>query len=289
MSEQHLLAFLLQVVVLVVVARAGGELAIRLGIAPVVGELALGICIGPSLLGRLWPAGFASLFPSDALQRGLLEMFAWVGVIFLVLIAGVETHLDAIRKTGRAVITAWIGGFLLPFMLGLGLGWVIPGRLMGPGIQRPVFALFVATALSISAVPVIVRILMDLDQFGTRVATVIVSAAMADDTVGWIILGVVNALVARKGLDGNTVAFALGGTGLFIISAFTVGQRFVSRAIAGAGRLKSPFPQATIILAIVFIGGAVTQAIHVHLVLGVFVAGVLIARTAWTSIESETI
>jgi Kef-type K+ transport system membrane component KefB len=289
MTDHQLFLFIAEVVVLVVCARVGGELAVRVGVAQVVGELVAGICVGPSLFGKLWPGGFSALFPSDPVQRGFLEVLGWVGVIFLVLLAGFETRLGIVRKARRAVVGGWVGGFGLPFLLGFGLGWIVPSRLVGSGIARPVFALFVGTAMSISAIPVIARILMDLNLLKTRVGMVTVSTAIADDTIGWIVLAVVSGLALERQVDASKVAVALIGTGLFLVFAFTIGQWLVRKAFIASNRLKAPFAQGTLVMAIVFIGGAITQAIHVHLVLGTFVAGILIARTSWRVRDREMI
>jgi K+:H+ antiporter len=288
-TDHQLFLFLAEVVVLVVGARLGGEIAIRLGVAQVVGELVVGICLGPSLFGKLWPGAFEALFPADPLQRGLLDILSWIGVIFLVLLAGFETRLGIVRRASKAVVSGWLGGFLLPFLLGFAFGWIIPSDLIGVGISRPVFALFVATAMSISAIPVIARILMDLNLFRTRVGMVTISTAVADDTVGWIVLAIVSGLALEQQVEAGTVAVALIGTAIFLFLAFTVGQWLVRRAFAGTGRLRSPFAQATLILVLAFAFGAITQAIHVHLVLGVFVAGILIARTSWRIRDREMV
>jgi Kef-type K+ transport system membrane component KefB len=279
MTDHQLLLFLSEVLALVVAARLGGELAIRVGIAQVVGELVVGICLGPSLFGKLWPGGFRALFPTDPVQRGALEIMSWMGVILLVLLAGLETRLGVLRRAGKAVVYGWIGGFLLPFGLGFGLGWLVPERLIGPNVDRPVFALFIATAMSISAIPVIARILIDLELFQTKIGMIIISTAVADDTVGWIVLAVVSGLALRHRVDGWAIATALIGTAAFLVFAFTIGQRLVRAALRSSERLRMPYAQTTVILCIVLLGGIVTQAIHVHLVLGCFVAGILIHRS----------
>ncbi len=288
MTDHQLLLFLAEVLVLVIAARVGGEIAARLGIAQVVGELILGICIGPSLFGKLWPGGFAALFPKDPVQRGALEIMSWLGVIFLVLLSGLETRLGILKRAGKAVVTGWIGGFFLPFALGFGLGWLVPQDLIGANVDRPVFALFIATAMSISAIPVIARILIDLDLFKTRIGMIIISTAVADDTVGWIVLAVVSGLALSHHVDGGAIATALVGTAAFLVAAFTAGQWLVRKALRGSERLKVPYAQATVILCIVLLGGAITQAIHVHLVLGCFVAGILIHRSPGKNRNQET-
>jgi Kef-type K+ transport system membrane component KefB len=287
-TEHQLFLFLAEVAVLVIAARFGGELALRFGIPQVVGELVVGICLGPSLFGALWAGGFHALFPDDPTQRNLLEIIGWIGVIFLVIISGLEMRLDALRRAGRAVASGWLGGFSLPFVLGFGLGWLVPADLIGEGISRPVFALFMATAMSISAIPVIARILLDLGLLKTRIGMVILSTATADDTVGWIILAVVSGLasVAHR-VDVPTVLTASLGTAGFLVVAATLGQRFVDWVLGHAVPLRLPFSQLTAILVLVFLGAAITQSIHVHLVLGCFVTAILVARSPY--LESSSV
>lgn len=289
MTEHQLFLFLIDVTLLVVTARLAGELAIRIGVAQVVGELVAGIVLGPSLFGKLWPGGFSAVFPADPSHHQLLEIISWFGVIFLVLLAGFDTRLGMVRRAGRAVLTTWIGGFLLPFALGFCLGWVVPERLIGVGTTRPVFALFVATAISISAIPVIARILMDLGLFQTRIGMVIISAAVCDDMIGWVLIALVTGLAVNHQVDGGNVAVALVGAAVFLVVAFTVGQVLVRKAFAAANRLKIPHAQATLMFSIVLIGGAITQSLHLHLVLGAYVGGILIYRTPWSTRDVRTI
>jgi len=288
-TEHQLFVFLAEVLVLVAAALLGAELALRLGVAPVVGELVAGIVLGPSLFGKLWPGGFSALFPASPLQRDLLDMMSWIGVVFLVLLAGFETRLGMVRRAGRTVLTVWAGGFFLPFVLGLALGWRIPSRLIGQGVTRPVFALFLATAISISAIPVIARILMDLGLFQTRMGMVIISSAVGDDMIGWVLIALVTGLAVNNQVDGGNVAVALLGAALFLGFAFSLGQRLVRKAFALAGRLRIPHAQATLMICVVLVGGAITQALHLHLVLGAFVGGVLIYRTPWRTRDASAI
>jgi K+:H+ antiporter len=278
LTEHQLFLFLAEVVVLVVAARLGGEIALRLRIPQVVGELTAGVLIGPSLFGALWPGGFRALFPAASSQRDLLEIMGWIGVIFLVTLSGFETRLGILRRVGPAVVYGWLGGFGLPFAMGFGLGWLIPRDLIGANASRPIFAVFIATAMSISAIPVIARILIDVGLMKTKIGMIIMSTAVADDTVGWIVLAFIVGLAGR-GLDVSTVATAMIGTAVFLLFAFTIGQRLVRLALSGSLRLRLPYAQTTTMLALVLIGAAITQAIHVHLVLGTFVTGILIARS----------
>ncbi|MGZ5385370.1 MAG: cation:proton antiporter, partial [Acidimicrobiia bacterium] len=278
MSESQLLTFMVDITVLFLAARLGGEIAARLKIPLHVGELVMGIALGPSLLGWLWPGGFEAIFPTDPLSRSLLDSFSWIGIIFLVLIGGLETRLGILRKARGAVVGAWIGGFGLPFAGGFAMGMVFPPSLVPDAISRPVFALFLATALSISAIPVIARILMDLNLFKTRMGMIIISTAIADDTIGWIVLSITAGLASGGLATGSVVRTILLTLG-FVALAFTIGKFAVRKAMMfSAAKLKMPHPQVSMMLLLVFVFGTITQAIGVHLVLGAFVAAILIGR-----------
>jgi Kef-type K+ transport system membrane component KefB len=278
MTEHQLFLFLAEVTVLFLAARIGGEIAARIGIPLHVGELAVGMLLGPSFLGWIWPEAFEALFPPDQLQRSLLDVFSWTGVIFLVLLAGLETRLGILRRVSSAAVGGWIGGFGLPFALGFLLGMWFPDSLLTDTVERPVFALFLATAMSISAIPVIARILMDLDLYRTRIGMVIISTAIADDTIGWIVLSIV-AGFATGGPDTAAVVRTTLLTGAFVVLSFTVGRPLVAAAMRLSGRLRVPYAEVSMMLLLVFAMGAITQAIGVHLVLGAFVAAILIGRT----------
>jgi Kef-type K+ transport system membrane component KefB len=278
MNDHQLLILMIDVTVLFLAARIGGEIAARLKIPLHVGELAVGILIGPSLLGWIWPEAFQTIFPVDALQRSVLDAFSWIGIIFLVLIGGLETRLSILRQARGAVIGGWIGGFGLPFAGGFALGMAFPAQLVPVNVERPVFALFMATAMSISAIPVIARILMDLNLLKTRVGMVTLSTAIADDTIGWIVLSIAAGL-ASGGVEAGSLARTVLLTLSFVGLAFTVGKQFVRRAITFSSRsLRIPHPQISMMLLLVFLFGTITQAIGVHLVLGAFIAAILIGR-----------
>jgi Kef-type K+ transport system membrane component KefB len=286
-TDHQLLIVLVDICVLVGVARVGGWVAARVGIPAVVGELVFGICLGPSLFGALWPAGFDALFPADPEQRAMLEVIAWIGVVFLVLIGGLETRLGILRRTPSAVIGGWAGGFALPFAAGFVLGMAFPAWLIPADIERPIFALFIATAMSISAIPVIARILMDLDLYRTRIGMIVLSTAIADDTVGWIVLSIVAGLVTG-GVELQTIGLTVLLTGVFLALSFTVGRLLVRRLLKFSNRLRMPYAQLSAMMLLVLSFAAITQAIGVHLVLGAFVAAILIGRNPRIDADAVT-
>jgi Kef-type K+ transport system membrane component KefB len=125
-GEHELLLLWLQLVVLLVAARSLGLLAQRFGQPRVVGELAAGVLIGPSVAGRLFPDLVGWLFPGDAVQSALLLSVAWLGILLLLLVTGFETDLDLLRRLGRPVVGLSVGSLVLPLGMGFALGWMMP-------------------------------------------------------------------------------------------------------------------------------------------------------------------
>jgi Kef-type K+ transport system membrane component KefB len=264
---------LVGVLVLVGAARAGGGIARRLGLPEVVGEISVGIMVGPTVLGRVWAEPVGALFPADA--AFLRDSLAWVGVLFLVTISGLEARLDLVRASGRVVLLAWAGGFSIPFVSGLAIASLLPEGFVGADVSRGTFAFFLATAMSISAIPVIARILLDLGVHSTRIGMVIISSALVSDTVGWILLGIVTgAATHADSWWGSGVA--VGGTVVFVVVALVAGPRLMAAVVRSSARLRIPYGQTLLLLAVVAACGLVTEALGVHMVLGAFVGAMLL-------------
>ena len=167
------------------------RLAKRLGLPAVVGELAAGIALGPTGFGHWFPNGFAAIFPPTTESFHLLDAFSAVGMTMLLLLTGLETDVRLLRNLGRAALIASMMGMVLPFGLGFGLGYLMPASYLADPGSRILFSLFIATAMSISAMPVIAKILVDLDLTKRNIGIVILSAGVVDDTVGWLVLSLI--------------------------------------------------------------------------------------------------
>src|SRR5690348_422543 len=120
-----ILLVLLQLSALLTIARIGSEFVRRLGLPTVVGELAAGILLGPTVFGHFYPEAFQALFPHEAEQFHLLEIISWLGMILLMLLTGIETDVRLLRNLGRTALGASIFGMVVPFVFGLGLGWIM--------------------------------------------------------------------------------------------------------------------------------------------------------------------
>jgi Kef-type K+ transport system membrane component KefB/nucleotide-binding universal stress UspA family protein len=268
---------LVQLALLVGVARLGAELAKRIGLPAVVGEMTGGIVLGPTLLGHYFPGAFAAVFPSHDEQVHLLDAFGTVGMSLLLLLTGLETDLRLLRNLGRAALIASIMGMALPFALGFGLGYLMPADYLTNPSHRVLFSLFLATTMSISAMPVIAKILVDLDLTKRNIGLVILSAGVVDDTVGWLILS----LIAGAATHGAVHPGDLGLTVLWLIGFIAAAAfllfpilRFAVRV--ASERFKSTDSDLVLVIAVTFLCAAATERIGVHAVFGAFVAGVVL-------------
>jgi Kef-type K+ transport system membrane component KefB/nucleotide-binding universal stress UspA family protein len=270
---------LLQVSVLLLAARAMGEAAQRLGQPAVVGEILAGIVLGPSLLSGFFPVVGEWVLPQNEVQGYLLELVSMIGAIFLLLITGLETDLALIRRHARTAIGVSGGGITVTFASGFLLGQYLPDFLLADTGERLVFSLFVATAMSISAIPVIAKVLMDLNLMRRDIGQTIIAAGMSDDTIGWILLSIVAGLAAGEVVTAGTVAQAVGSVLAFLVLSFTAGRWLVKKLldyvqdeVVSADRL------VTLVVVMTFLWGAISQALNLEAVLGAFVMGVLFGQ-----------
>jgi Kef-type K+ transport system membrane component KefB/nucleotide-binding universal stress UspA family protein len=281
LTEIQTLRFLIQFTLLFVAARALGDVMKRLGQATVIGELLAGILLGPSLLGHVAPAAYRMLFPPDPLADHLLEAVAWIGLILLLLYTGLETDLEILRRIGRtAVNVSWLG-IAIPWISGFALGWTIPAVYLAHPNDRLIFSLFMAVAMSISAVPVIAKILIDLNLMRRDLGLVILAAGILDDTVGWLMLSIVAGLAAHGVVDVRSLLSILVAVSLFVLFCYYIGAALFVRVMRWVDdRAFAEHAGVTTMVAIAMICAIVTQAIGIHAVFGAFVAGTMLGRSA---------
>ena len=278
-SHDDVLRLVLQLGLLLLTARALSELAQRLGQPSVIGEILAGILLGPSLLSTLVPAIGAWVIPQTAVQGYLLEVVSLIGAMFLLLITGLETDIALIRRHARTAIGVSAGGILVTFSTGFLLGQLLPDFLLADSDARLVFALFVATAMSISAIPVIAKVLMDLKLMRRDIGQTIIAAGMSDDTIGWILLSVVAGLASGEAITAGSVLQTVGGVVAFMVVSFTAGRWLVKRLLnAVQDKAVSRDALLTLVVVLTFLWGAITQALHLEAVLGAFVMGILFGQ-----------
>jgi K+:H+ antiporter len=274
-----LFLLLLQITLILTVSRLLAEAMKRIGQPAVIGELSAGILLGPSLFGWLWPAGFAAVFPAEATQAHLLEVVAWIGMVFLLLLTGLETDVRLLRHLGRSAFASSAMGMVVPFVSGYALGLFTPEQYLGEPHRRFLFAAFLATAMSISAMPVIAKILLDLDLTKRNIGVVILSAGVVDDTTGWLILSLIAGIA--KAQDWVFLHFlkTLALTGVFLAACAFVFFPVVRWLLRMADdRARTTNADLTVIVGFAFVMAALTEKIGIHAVFGAFVAGCILRQ-----------
>ena len=264
--------FLFQIALIVAVSRAAAWLFARIGQPQVVGEMAAGIALGPTVLGFFAPHTWTALFPPESL--GYLNALSQAGLVVFVFLIGVRADFSEWRALSRITTIGGSASIFVPLLTGLALSsWLF--RRYGHGDPH-VFALFIGTAMSVTAFPVLARIMMERGMLGSRLGAIALACAAASDLVAWILLAVAVSMTTQ-GRDSRPLwqIFTL-----LILSAI---------ALAGAGRLLNRWArrlkpgelQLEIVVAFVvlaLLSGAAGEWIGVHAVVGAFGAGIVTPR-----------
>ncbi len=182
------------------VGRLLGEAMQRIGQPSVMGMLLAGILLGPSVLGALWPDVQHAIFPPDKDQKAMLDAISQFGILLLLLLTGMETDLKLVQRVGRAAISISLTGVGGAVRVRLALGLLLPESLLPAPDKRLLTSLFLGTALSISSIKIVAAVVREMNFTRRNLGQIIVSSAIIDDTIGWIIIAITLSLAqARRG------------------------------------------------------------------------------------------
>lgn len=291
MNHAHLILFFLQIGVMLATALVCGQLMRRLRQPAVLGELAGGVLLGPTIFGMLFPAAYGGLFPDEPVVTASRNAVIQIGMLFFLFVAGLEVKLTQVRQRGRAVLMTSLMGILLPFALGAGAVLLLPNLWGAPAQTLGLtFAMFIGAALSISALPVIARILMDLKLIQEEIGVVIMSAATVNDLLGWSLFALIlSVLVPPVG----------GGHSLWLTLGLVVGFAFV---VVGLGHwLAAPLLRWTrsvlawpsgliaVITILVLVAAAVAESIGIHAIFGAFLVGIAFGQQVDTHNQAHDV
>ncbi len=267
---------LVQIVVILLATRVTGSLFARIRQPRVIGEMTAGILLGPSLLGWIAPSASASLFAADSLAP--LYSLSQIGLILFMFLVGTELDTGELRRRGPAAVLVSSAGITFPFLLGAALAVILEMHLSHEGVPLLHFALFVGTAMSVTAFPVLARILAESSLLGTRVGTLAIACAAVDDVAAWSLLaGVV--LLVRSPQDARSLPMTLGGSAAFVLFMLFVARPLLARlrwVDVDRGGLRHD-RLATLLLT-AFASAWVTETIGLHSVFGAFLMGCVLPR-----------
>ena len=291
MTQHDILVMFLALGTLLACARVLGEIAKRYNQPAVVGELLAGILLGPTVLGQLAPQVTGFLFPTSGNSAIAHHALTTVGVTLFLLVAGMEVDLSTIWKQGRAALVVSLSGIVFPFAVGLAAAWFAPilvGRT--DGADHLAFALFFATAMAISALPVIAKTLMDINLYRSDLWMIVIAAAIFDDLTGWIIFALILGMMGTTAAHGLAPGYTLLMTLGFTVFALTALRWAVDRVLPWL-QAYTTWPGGVLgfALTLALFGAACTDWIGVHPIFGAFLVGVAIGDSRHLREQTRTI
>jgi len=272
----NLFTLTLQIAVVLAVCRLVGALFQRIQQPRVVGEMFAGIMLGPSLLGWIAPSASAYLFPASSL--GFLNALSQVGVVVFMFLVGLGIEPEELKKQGHAAVLTSHVSITAPFVLAAFLALYLYPRLSDDSVSFTSFALFMGSAMSITAFPVLARILTERNMLGSRLGTVAIACAAVDDVTGWCILAYIVVLI-RSAHSSNSIWMTVGGILAFAL-VMIYGVRRLLQGFESIYRKKSELSenQLALMLLLVLASALMTEYLGIHLLFGAFLMGAIMPK-----------
>jgi len=266
---------ILQIVVIVFFARLMGILATRLGQPTVIGEILAGIILGPSLVGIFFPDISLFLFPQNSL--GNLQALSQLGLILFMFIIGMELDVTILRKQAQAAVIISHASILFPYFLGVGLAYYLYREFAPADVSFLAFGLFMGIAMSITAFPVLARIVQERGMTKTTIGAMVITCAAADDITAWCLLAAVIAIV-KAGTAANAL-FVIALSAAYVSLMIYVVRPFLVK-LAGVYASKESFNKTVIafIFLLLLISAFIAEIIGIHALFGAFLAGAIIPQ-----------
>lgn len=256
---------LVAVAVVVVAAWGVGRVVQRFGQPAVLGEILAGILLGPSVLGALWPSVSNALFPAEVIDS--LRALAEIGLVLFMFVVGIEVDLALVRRSGRQSAVISQTAIVVPALVGFAVSPLVASALM-PESSQPGFGLFIGAAMSITAFPVLARILQQMNLDRTRPGVLAITCAAIGDVAAWCLLAVTVAVVQASGAGGIVFTLAAG-------AGFTAGVWWILRPLLG----RAPPVPLPVAVGLALVGAWITSWIGIHAIFGAFIVGVAMPRT----------
>lgn len=275
--REPLAILLLQIITIILTARIFGWIFRKIGQPSVIGEMIAGIVLGPSLVGMYFPEFFEALFPVASLAN--LKFLSQIGLILFMYVIGMELDLSALRNKANDAVVISHASIIFPFALGTALAYFIFTDFAPKGIAFSSFALFLGIAMSITAFPVLARIVQERGIHKTKLGTIVITCAAADDITAWCLLATVIAIVKAGSLISSLYVIAMAVAYVFLM------LKLVKPFLARVGALKNSRqslskPVVAIFLLTLIISAYVTEIIGIHALFGAFMAGAIMPENA---------
>ncbi len=288
LGHHDMIVFLLALGVIMIIARLFAELFKTIKLPSVLGEIVAGVILGPSILGYFWPESFDYLFPfianpeiaSTIPVQYAMDAMINVSVIMLLFVAGMEVQLPLVIEQGKVALSTTFFSMLIPIGVGyLGVQF-LPELFMASTEDVGLVGFFIGVVLSITALPVIARILMDMSLFKTRIGMTIIASAMLIDLLGWLIFSVLLSVI-EDGPSETSLTHTLISIVVFGGFMLTIGSRLIDKSLPWV-QTKFSWPGGVLALSfgLCFLGAAFTESIGIHSILGAFIVGIAFGDSA---------
>ncbi len=275
---QHPLAILLlQIITIIIVARFFGWIFRKIGQPSVIGEIIAGIFLGPSLVGMYFPEYSSLLFPKESL--GNLQFLSQIGLILFMFVIGMELDLKVLKNKAKEAVVISHASIVIPFALGMGLSYFIYNQFAPEGIEFLSFSLFMGIAMSITAFPVLARIVQERGIHKTRLGTIVITCAAADDITAWCILAAVIAIVKAGTFTSSLYIMAMAL--LYVFAMLFLVKPFLKKVgDLYSDRENLSKPVVAIFLLTLIISSYLTEIIGIHALFGAFMTGAIMPDIA---------
>ncbi|UZN06399.1 cation:proton antiporter [Leptospira santarosai] len=270
--KQPISRLLLQLIVIMFSARFFGKLATVLGQPSVIGEILAGILLGPSLLGLAFPEGFQLLFPKESLST--LQILSQLGLLLFMFVIGMELDLQILKNQAESAVVISHSSIMFPFLLGAGLAYFIYVPLAPEGVDFIAFCLFMGIGMSITAFPVLARIILEKGLTKTALGSLALTAAAADDVTAWCVLAIVVTIVNAGSFSSGILMIVMSLTYMFVM------WKGILPLMKRAGNVYTTKESMTksitaFFFLFIFLSAWITEAIGIHALFGAFLAGVV--------------
>lgn len=274
-NEEILASILIQITIVILVARLAGAAAAALRQPRAVGEIVAGLMLGPSLFGHFFPEAAVALFPADAAQA--MWMLSQIGLILLMFQIGSDFEFQHLKAGAnrKAVAFVAIASVTVPLIVGFALGQAA-APILAPEVDALGFSLFMAVAMAITAVPILGRILAEYGMTRTEVGVIAITAAAGNDVVGWVLLAVIAAIVSA-GFSAGAFGLQLAGLAALMVGLWFLGRPFASWLVKTFPTRALQMPPALIacVIGLMFTVGVATQRLGIFTIFGGFLVGLL--------------
>jgi Kef-type K+ transport system membrane component KefB/mannitol/fructose-specific phosphotransferase system IIA component (Ntr-type) len=282
LSEKNILIFLLQFALLLGSARVLGIVFYKLKQPTITADIIVGLVFGPTILGRAFPQIQKMIFPTEITQMAMLETLAWIGILFLLMDTGLEVNFSSVWKQRKSAVKISIADIIIPIVISAAFIYFIPDKYIIIPERKIIFTIFLATIMTISAMPVTIRVLHELKLLKTDLGFLIISVLSINDILGWVVFTIVLGVFSKSSFEWGFAFQIFFLTITFVITAIVVLKKPIDKSVKF---IKKKYPEdtgltVTFIAVIGLLFGSITQSIGIHALFGFFIAGLVIGESS---------